>query len=369
MGAKFEFRQENLLIFGSWDKNSTAELRLEDFINHDLKQNLILDFKGLEFIDTIGVRFFLALEHDLSLKNVQVKRINLSPKAQALFELCEKNYKRSSKIKKPKKHFADYFVKLGRLTFTLFAILKKFINFTGAFFVSFIFCLKKPKNFRFISFLYHIETSSLKALPIITLTSLLVGVVLAYQAAYQLSQFGANIFIVDLVGISATRELAPLISAIVIAGRSASSYTAQIGVMKITDEIAAMNTMGFRSFEFIILPRVLALVIAMPLIVAVSDFISIFGGMVVARVNLDISFGEFLKRFSEAVALKHILIGLFKAPMFGFLIGIIACFRGFEVKNTTSSIGVYTTKSVVNAIFWVIAFDAIFSIVLTQMDI
>ena len=154
-----------------------------------------------------------------------------------------------------------------------------------------------------------------------------------------------------------------------IAGRSASSYTAQIGVMKITDEIAAMNTMGFSTFNFIIIPRVTALIVAMPLIVAVSDFISILGGMVVAQLSLDINFAEFLRRFKEAVDVKHIIIGLVKAPIFGFLIGLIACFRGLEVKHTTQSIGIYTTKSVVNAIFWVIAFDALFSIILTQMGV
>ncbi|MPA79946.1 ABC transporter permease, partial [Campylobacter coli] len=184
--------------------------------------------------------------------------------------------------------------------------LKQFICFVGEFFTAFFQYFKKPKAFRFIAFLYHIENSALKALPIVILTALLVGVVLAYQAAFQLAQFGANIFIVDLVGISATRELAPLIAAIVIAGRSASSYTAQIGVMKITDEIAAMNTMGFSTFHFIIIPRVIALVVAMPLIVAVRDFVSIFGGMMVAHLNLDINFIEFLRRFKEAVDLKHV---------------------------------------------------------------
>ena len=206
----------------------------------------------------------------------------------------------------------------------MIAALRRFVVFSGVFFAALFDLIKHPKNFRFIAFLYHIEHSALRAMPIIILTSLLVGVVLAYQAAYQLAQFGANIFIVDLVGISATREIAPLIAAIVIAGRSASSYTAQIGVMKITDEINAMNT--------------------------INPF-------------------EFMRRFKEAVELKHIIIGLVKAPAFGYIIGMIACFRGFGVKNTTESIGIYTTKSVVNAIFWVIAFDALFSIFLTQAGI
>ncbi|HEG3654836.1 TPA: ABC transporter permease, partial [Campylobacter jejuni] len=330
---------------------------------------VIFDFKDLKAIDTAGVRFFLALENDLKNKNIKITKEGLNSRFQTLFELCEKNYQRLGKTKKSHQNFSEYFIDLGKLSLELLKILRKFINFTGAFFTSLFLCLKNPKNFRFIAFLYHIENSAFKALPIVILTALLVGVVLAYQAAYQLAQFGANIFIVDLMGISATRELAPLIAAIVIAGRSASSYTAQIGVMKITDEIAAMNTMGFRSFEFIVIPRVMALVVAMPLIVAISDAISIIGGMMVAKLNLDISFAEFLRRFREAVDIKHIFIGLAKAPIFGFLIGLIACFRGFEVKNTTQSIGIYTTKSVVNAIFWVIAFDALFSVILTSTGI
>lgn len=369
MNANFEFKNNSFFIFGIWDKTSITKLKMKDFLALIKTKEIIFDFKALKEIDTAGVRFFLALENDLKNNEIKVSKQGLNPKFQTLFELCTKNYQRLDKEPLLRKNFKEYMSDLGEFSLELLKILKKFISFTGAFFTTLFLCLKNPKNFRFIAFLYHIENSAFKALPIVILTALLVGVVLAYQAAYQLAQFGANIFIVDLMGISATRELAPLIAAIVVAGRSASSYTAQIGVMKITDEIAAMNTMGFGSFEFIILPRVMALVIAMPLIVALSDAISIMGGMMVAKLNLDISFAEFLRRFREAVDIKHIFIGLAKAPVFGLLIGLIACFRGFEVKNTTQSIGIYTTKSVVNAIFWVIAFDALFSVILTSAGI
>lgn len=368
MKTLFQIQNQTLFIFGIWDKHSVANLEFADFIKH-FQTQCILDFHHLKFIDMAGVRFFLALEYELQKKGIVSQRVHLNEKFNALFELCEKNYQRVVKEQKKPFNIAKLFVDLGALSLNLLEILKRFICFVGEFFIAFFKCFQNPKTFRFIAFLYHIENSALKALPIVILTALLVGVVLAYQAAFQLAQFGANIFIVDLVGISATRELAPLIAAIVIAGRSASSYTAQIGVMKITDEIAAMNTMGFSTFHFIILPRVLALVVAMPLVVAMSDFVSIFGGMVVAHLNLDINFIEFLRRFKEAVELKHVIIGLIKAPIFGFLIGLIACFRGLEVKHTTQSIGIYTTKSVVNAIFWVIAFDALFSVLLTQIGV
>jgi len=328
------------------------------FKNHQI----IFDFTNLKEIDTAGVKFFLDLENALK---TPILKINLKENFQILFELCAANYIPFSKLSSPDKK-DNFFVRLGKVCVQNLQILKDFLSFSGLVFASFLSYFKNIHQFRFIAFLYHIQECALKAVGIIALTSLLVGVVLAYQAAYQLQQFGASIFIVDLMGISATREIAPLIAAIVIAGRSASSYTAQIGVMKITDEIAAMNTMGFSSAHFIILPRVLALAVAMPLIVALADAVSIFGGMLVADLNLGIGFSEFMRRFKEAVALKHIIIGLVKAPIFGILIGLIACYRGFEVKNTTQSIGIYTTKSVVNAIFWVIAFDALFSIILTK---
>lgn len=370
MNANFKFYthqgEDTLELFGIWDKTSVAHLNTKQIISKLSNKKLLLDFTHLEDIDTAGVRFFLALEYDLKIQNIHTFKLSLQPQFKNLFELCEKNYQRVHTMPKQKTNLKQYLNEIALIGYDLIAIFSRFFSFVGAFFLALVSCVKHPLNFRFISLLYHIENSALKALPIVILTALLVGVVLAYQAAYQLVQFGANIFIVDLVGISATRELAPLLAAIVIAGRSASAYTAQIGVMKITDEIAAMNTMGFRSFEFIILPRVLSLVIAMPLIVVISDSISIVGGMIVAKLSLDISFVEFLRRFKEAVDISNIIIGLLKAPVFGFLIGIIACFRGFEVKNTTQSIGIYTTKSVVNAIFWVIAFDAFFSVILTQ---
>lgn len=370
MNANFKFQKDKILIFGIWNKTSITKLKTHDFLSKISNTQCVFDFSDLEEIDMAGVRFFLALEFDLKKNNISVLKQGLNSRFEKLFQLCEKNYQRiENNIKQNSFDFKKIFISLGILSINFFIILKDFINFIGAFFVALILCFKNPKNFRFVSFLYHIENSAFNALPIVILTAMLIGIVLAYQAAYQLAQFGANIFIVDLIGISATRELAPLITAIIIAGRSASSYTAQIGVMKITDEIAAMNTMGFRSFDFIIIPRVMALIISMPLIVALSDAVSILGGMIIAKINLDISFSEFIRRFKEAVELKQIIIGLAKAPMFGFLIGAIACFNGFKVKNTTQSIGIYTTKSVVSTIFWVIAFDALFSIILTMAGI
>lgn len=244
-----------------------------------------------------------------------------------------------------------------------------FLSFLGETLAQFLRVLLKPWSFRFKAMLVHIEKSGAQALPIVALTSFLVGLVIAYQGAEQLAKFGANIFIVDMVSISVFRELAPLIAAIVIAGRSSSAYTAEIGTMKITEEIDALRAMGFEPILFLVLPRVIALVISMPLIVFFADIVGVFGGMIVAKNHLGIGYSEFIQRTRDVVEMKHILIGLFKAPFFGLLIALIGCFRGFQVTGSTESIGRYTTISVVNAIFWVIACNALISVLLTEVGI
>ena len=192
---------------------------------------------------------------------------------------------------------------------------------------------------------------------------------MAYQGAIELSKFGANIYIVDMLDISIFRELAPLIAAIVVAGRSASAFSAEIGVMKLTEEIDAMKTLGFEPFWFLVIPRVAAMIIAMPLIVFFADIIGVFGGMLISNITLDVSFDMFLNRTRDVLSVTQVLIGLGKAPLFGIVIALIGTYRGFQVKDSTQDIGKYTTKSVVNAIFWVIAIDAVISILLSKFGI
>lgn len=243
------------------------------------------------------------------------------------------------------------------------------MSFLGKVFVSIANYLKSINNIRFKEIFFEMNESALKALGIIALTSFLVGLVIAYQSAYQLKIYGANIFIVDMLGISIFRELAPLMTAIVIAGRSGSAFTAQIGAMKITEELDAMRTMGFDPYLFLVLPRIIALIITMPLLIFVADITGVFGGMIVSYVDLGISAQLFIERLNEVVAAKHFFIGIIKGPFFAFLIASIGVYRGLMVKNDTQSIGFNTTKSVVESIFAVIVCDALFSIIFTNLGI
>jgi phospholipid/cholesterol/gamma-HCH transport system permease protein len=203
----------------------------------------------------------------------------------------------------------------------------------------------------------------------VALTSFLVGIVIAYQSAVQLKQYGANIFIVDMLGISILRELAPMITAIVIAGRSGSAYTAEIGAMKITEELDAMRTMGFDPYFYLVIPRILALAISLPLLIFIADIAGVFGGMLISMSDLDISFSLFIDRFRDVVDVKHFIIGEIKGPFFAFLIATISIYRGFMVKDDTQSIGKNTTKSVVESIFAVIVCDAVFSVIFTNLGL
>jgi len=297
------------------------------------------------------------------------KIINLPQKFEKLYEFVDKNAK-NLKIPTPK---TDFFYHVLNYIFNISTSIKEhtinFLLFFGEFIYFFGYLITHPWKLRIRETAAIITKEGAGALPIIGLTSFLVGVVMAYQGAVQLSKFGANIFIVNMLGISIFREIGPLIAAIVVSGRSASSFSAEIGVMKLTDEIDAMSTLGFEPFWFLVIPRVVAMIIAMPLIVFFADMIGILGGMLISAISLNIDYDMFLNRMRETLSLTQFFIGIGKAPFFGVVIALIGTYSGFQVKNSTQDIGKYTTKSVVNAIFWVIALDAVFSVTFAKFGI
>jgi len=229
--------------------------------------------------------------------------------------------------------------------------------------------LRHPSRIRWRVVLFNLRSAGFDALPIVGLLSFLLGVVVAYQGADQLRQYGANIFVADLVGLSMLREFAPLITAIIVAGRSGSAYAAQIGTMSVTEEIDAMRTLGIAPHELLVLPKILALVIALPLLTVFADGLGIFGGMLMAKVQLGVGFGEFLDRLVKAVSITSYLVGLGKAPVFAVIIVLVGCFQGFRTHGGADSVGRQTTRSVVQSIFLVIVADAVFSVAFSLLDL
>ena len=341
----------------------------EPVIERELREirpgkKLIWDFSAIEKFDSAGVLLFMRY-YDKFRAHCEVEVTGYSEEQEHMYRLLLKH-----RIKEPiPERNEGFFYRIGKTVFAGYKVFLEFLEFTGHMLVSFLRYFVQPGNFRYKEITYHIERSGASAMMIIALTSFLVGMVISYQSAVELAKFGADIFIVDLAGISITRELAPLITAIVVAGRSGSAFTAQIGAMKITEEISAMRTMGFDPFYFLILPRTIALMIALPLLIFFADIVGIMGSMFAASLELNISYGQFVDRLQEVLSAKHFWIGIIKGPFFAMLIAMIGCFRGLLVTDDTESIGYQTTASVVNSIFFVIACDALFSVILTEWGI
>jgi len=225
------------------------------------------------------------------------------------------------------------------------------------------------KNLRFAAMINQVEETGINALPIVGLLAFLIGVVLAYQGADQLKRFGAEMFTINLLGVGVLREIGGLITAIVVAGRSGSAFTAYLGTMRVNQEIDAMQTMGLDTVDTLVLPRIIGLVIALPLLTFYADIMGLMGGAAMCYFQLNINIPAFMRQLNEAVSVNTLLVGLIKAPVFAFVISLVGCYEGFQVERNAASVGLLTTKSVVESIFLVIVLDAAFSIMFSVLGI
>lgn len=244
-----------------------------------------------------------------------------------------------------------------------------FLNFLGRTAATVGRAMLQPRRIRFSLIAREMETAGLNALPIVGLLSFLVGVVIAYQGGIVLQDYGASIYIADIVGLSTVRELAPLITAIIVAGRTGSAYTAQIGTMMVTDEVDALRSIGIPPLEMLVLPKVLALIVALPLLTVFADLLGLIGGLVMSNSMLGINSATYMSRLAEALTLESYLSGIGKAPVFACIIATVGCFQGFQVSGSAESVGRQTTISVVQSIFLVLVVDAIFSVAFSKLGI
>ena len=259
--------------------------------------------------------------------------------------------------------------RIGKSSLDALQELFELLSFAGETFLVLLRALARPWRIRWKAVLADMESAGMRALGIVGLLSFLMGVVIAYQGAVQLRLYGANIYVADLVGLSMLRELSPLLAAIIVAGRTGSAYTAQIGTMQVTEEVAALRTIGISPFEILVLPKVISLCLALPLLSVFADVMGVLGGMVMAKLQLGLGFMPFLDRLNEAVTLRSFLLGLGKAPVFALIVVLVGCFQGFKVAGSAASVGHHTTLSVVQSIFLVIVADAWFSILFSWLNI
>ncbi len=362
---------QTLNLSGCWSVSGIGTLELQlQAARPAIRAPLMVDAAGIEVLDTAGAWLLQMLLIRLRSGGIEVTLQGLRPEFAALLALIAEHLVAPDR---PPANSASpsptALEGLGQNANAAFEQGTALLAFVGETSLALVGTLAHPSRCRWRPILYNIRSAGFDALPIVALLSFLLGIVVAYQGADQLRQYGANIFVADLVGLSMLREFAPLITAIIIAGRSGSAYAAQIGTMTVTEEIDAMRTIGIAPLELLVLPKIIALVIALPLLTVFADVLGVIGGMIMARAQLGVGYGEFLERFVKAVSLTSYAVGIGKAPVFAAIIALVGCFQGFRTHGGADSVGRQTTRAVVQAIFLVIVADALFSIAFSVLNL
>ncbi len=325
-------------------------------------QTIILDFSKVLKYDSFLVSYVNLFQEHALLAN---KIVDL----RAMSKELTNYYKYLSKFKNPenqkdiksRNHIYLIIEKIGDTLKRIYFDGYDLITFVGNVVKSSTKIFYNPSSIRLQDFPNHLIQIGINALPISLLIVFLIGLITGYQGARQLKEFGADLYIADLIGVTISRELGPLMVAIIVAGRSGSAFTAEIGTMKVSEEIDALKMMGFNIVDFLVMPRILAIVIAMPILVILTDFVGITGGLIAALNTLDITVVGYFNRLHIALTFGDVISGLIKSIVFGYYITIIGCFRGLQVSGGAESVGKYTTSSVVTSIFHIILIDAVFT--------
>ncbi len=328
-----------------------------------------IDLAGVEALDTAGAWLVLRTARALSAQGLEVELVGGRPAHRGLIETLRTHEAPCPPPPREENPWVGLVIRVGRGACAVLAEAVSLVNFLGLSVVVLLRVLRRPSRLRWTALVSQMEQAGLDALPIVGLISFLIGVVLAYQGADQLARFGAQIFTVNLVSLGVLREMGIMLTAIIVAGRSGSAYTAQIGTMKVTEEIDAMKTIGLDPMEVLVVPRVLGLVLVMPLLTFYADVMGLLGGAITTNLLLDISFVQFARQLNEAVPLWSFWVGVIKAPIFALIIAMVGCYEGFKVSLSAESIGRRTTAAVVEAIFLVIVLDAMFSVLFAMLGI
>jgi phospholipid/cholesterol/gamma-HCH transport system permease protein len=353
---------------GSWILSGIANLELQlDGLQWPPMQVLQFDVAGIVAIDTAGAWLLHRTMRRLEAQGCSITLHGQRAEHAVMLSVMQPIDVLPAASLTPLKQ--NLLEKIGKIFWPHMLQLIGMLSFFGETVTAIMRSVVQPSRIRWRPILYNLQHAGFNALPIVGLLAFLMGVVISYQGAGQLQRYGANIFIADLVGLSILRELAPLMTAIIVAGRSGSAFAAQIATMKVTEEIDAMRTIGIAPMELLVLPKVLALMIALPLLTIYADMMGVLGGMVMAQSQLGVSYADFLDRLDDAVELTALMVGIGKAPVFAAIITIVGCFQGFQVSNGADSVGKQTTLSVVQAIFLIIVADALFSVIFSVLQI
>lgn len=362
----YDAKQHILYCKDHWDiKHLTIISQELSALKLDDAKEVVIDGSELEKMDSAGAWLFC---EKVELPKRTYSFQHFPEKYQQLIQLVKSKIEEKDKGLKPVPK-ENFLIIVGKGAEGMFKEFLRYLSFVGQLTLEGLRTIYSFFKFRLGPLSRTLFDTGYTALPIIALLSFMIGIVITYQMGLQLKNYGANVFIVDLLGLSILREFAPLLTAIMVAGRSGSAYTAQLGIMKINQEIDALDTMGVTPAELLILPRIIGLMITLPLLTMWANIFGVLGGMVMSSNMLNLTWYDFLQRFQHVIGLKALLIGLGKTPIFALLISSIACYQGMMVKGSAESIGRNTTRSVVLAIFFIIVADAVFSVIFSKLKL
>jgi len=322
-------------------------------------QTLNFDMQGVESIDGGALALLVHVRSDLRLRGVECEFVRTNDRVHDLVHLYRGDVDPKRRKKRKPQSALD---QIGRATLAFLEEIKSVLGFLGTSMLAAVGLLREPRTANWKAVMPIMERAGVDAVPIVVLINFLVGFVMAFQGAVQLKQFGANIFVADLVGLSVVRELGPLMTAIIVCGRSGAAFAAELGTMKVSEEIDALQTLGFGPIQYLVLPRVLALMLVLPFLTLFADLVGILGGLVVGLVSLDLSIAGYLVETKKALAIWDVGSGLLKSVVFAVAIAVISCQQGFATSGGAEGVGRRTTASVVSILFALILIDAGFTV-------
>lgn len=363
----FKTRREGDILLvaagGAWTIPALASLDQSlRVLARDSCREVVIDLAEVERLDTAGAWVLHRTLVQLAGHDIPARFAHVRSEHAALLAQAEHAGHAQAPMERPPIAPIRFLMKIGEATVAIGIDARNLLGFFGFLCTSILRSLLRPGRIRFVSIVHHMERAGLDAMPIVGLLSFLIGIVIVFQGIDQLRRFGAEIFVVNLLGISVLREMGILITAVIVAGRSGSSFTAEIGTMKVNEEIDAMRTLGLDPVEILVLPRIFALMLTMPLLLFFADMMGIAGGIAMSLIMLDINLPQIMQQLQTAVSIDHFWVGMIKAPVFAHVIAMVGCFEGLNVARNAESVGRSTTKSVVESIFLVIVLDAIFSV-------
>ncbi|WP_417685963.1 ABC transporter permease [Roseibium sp.] len=357
-------------LSGDWAINTLAEAEaILPRLDVPKDRMICIDASRIGSIDTSGAWLVHRMRGSLEFGGGRVEISGLDEKRRSLFEELEKHHPPHWKPERHRISIVGFLEKAGRQMEGVWHDLLAMLHILGSLGTVLAMVVLQPRRLRGISVAVQFDRSCIGAVPIVALMSFLIGGIVSQQGGFYLRQFGVEIYVVDLAGVLVLREMGVILTAIMVAGRSGSAFTAEIGAMRMREEIDALHVIGLSVTEILILPRVLALMIALPALTFISDIASLFGSGLVAWSYLDIPPQAFISLLHQAITIDTLMVGLIKAPFMALIVGLIACVEGLKVSGSTESLGRHTTMSVVKAIFLVIVVDGIFAIFFASIGV